>query len=190
MGNREKLLEAATAMFGQVGYQAASVDDILEASSVSPSNFYYHFRSKEELALEVLEGYFDKSRQRIAPLFMNKKLSDSAKLEQLHQTFVKKMTENGCCGGCPLGNLAQELSDTHPDFRRRLADFFEECMEGIAAVVRHGVRSGEFRRDVDPEAAAYLLLGAIEGLVLLSKNMKTTAPLEKGFRLALNLMKI
>jgi AcrR family transcriptional regulator len=189
MGNREKLLETAANVFGRVGYQAASVDDILVASRVSPSNFYYHFKSKETLALEVLEGYFEASRQRFGPLFMNKKLSATAKLEQLHRQFVQKMTENGCCGGCPLGNLALELSDTHPDFRKRLAEFFEECMEGIAVVVRQGIRAGEFRKDVDPEAAAFLLFGSIEGLLLLSKSMKKTAPLERGFRQALELLK-
>ena len=189
MGNREKLLQTAAAVFGRVGYQAASVDDILGAAKVAPSNFYYHFKSKEELALEVLEGYFEKSRQTIAPLFMNKKLSPMAKLEQLHSFYVKEMTQNCCCGGCPLGNLAQELSDTHPGFRKRLADFFGECMEGIEAVVREGVRSGEFRKDVDPRATSYLLFGSIEGLILLSKNLKKTAPLDEGFRQALTLLK-
>lgn len=176
-------------VFGRVGYQAASVDDILDATRISPSNFYYHFKSKEELALEVLEGYFDASRRWIAPIFMNRKLSATSKLEQLHQQFVQRMTENGCCGGCPLGNLAQELSDTHPDFRKRLADFFEECMDGIATVIRQGVRSGEFRKDLDPEASAFLVFGSIEGLILLSKSMKRTAPLERGFRQALELLK-
>ncbi len=189
MSNREKLLENAAKVFGKVGYQAASVDDILRAAKVAPSNFYYHFKSKEKLALEVLEGYFEKSRQRIGPLFMNRRLSATAKLEQLHRQFVQEMTQSCCCGGCPLGNLAQELSDTHPGFRKRLADFFEECMDGIAVVVRQGVRSGEFRKDVDPQAAAFLLFGAIEGLILLSKNLKKTAPLEQGFRQALVLLK-
>jgi len=189
MGNREKLLEKAAEVFGRAGYQAASVDDILDAAKVAPSNFYYHFKSKEELALEVLEGYFERSRQAIAPIFMNKKLSPTAKLEHLGRQFVQKMTQNGCCGGCPMGNLALELSDTHPTFRQRLADFFEECMEGIATVVRQGVRSGEFRKGVDPGAAAYLLFGSIEGLILLSKNLKKTTPLEAGFKQALALLK-
>lgn len=189
MGNREKLLATAAEVFGRVGYQAASVDDILGAARVAPSNFYYHFTSKEELALEVLEGYFETSRQVIAPLFMNRKLSPTAKLEQLHRFHVQKMTENCCCGGCPLGNLALELSDTHPGFRKRLADFFEECMAGIAAVVRQGIRTGEFRKGVDPQAAAFLLFGSIEGLILLSKSLKKTAPLERGFRQALELLK-
>jgi TetR/AcrR family transcriptional repressor of nem operon len=189
MGNREKLLEAATAILGRNGYQATSVDDILEAAKVAPSNFYYHFKSKEELAIEVLEGYFEKSRQELAPVFMNRFLSATEKLERLHDALVQKATRSQCCGGCPMGNLAQELSDRHPEFRMRLARFFEECIDGISMVVQEGVKSGEFRQDVDPKAGAYLIYGSIQGLLLLSKSLKKIDPLDQGFRQSLNLLK-
>lgn len=189
MGNREKLLATATAIFGKKGYQATSVDFILDAAGVSPSNFYYHFKSKEKLAYEVLERTFEATRERIAPLFMNKRLRPSQKLEQLNRLFVEKMARDGCRGGCPLGNLAQELSDSHPGLSQRLAEFFEECMEGIAGVVAQGIKAGEFRKDLDPRAAAYLLFGSLEGLILLSKSLKDVAPLDRGFRQALALLK-
>jgi TetR/AcrR family transcriptional repressor of nem operon len=189
MGNREKLLSTATAIFGKRGYQATSVDHILGEAGVSPSNFYYHFRSKEKLAYEVLERTFQATRQEIAPLFMNRRLRPAEKLEHLHRLFVQKMAQNGCRGGCPLGNLAQELSDSHPGFRQRLAEFFGECMDGIALVVSQGIKAGEFRRDIDPKSAAYLLFGSLEGLLLLCKSLKEVAPLERGFRQALALLR-
>lgn len=189
MGNREKLIATAAAIFGRRGYQATSVDHILEAAGVSPSNFYYHFKSKETLAYEVLERTFDELRKELGPIFMNRRLSAPEKLQHLHRLFVKKMEENGCRGGCPLGNLAQELSDSHPGFRQRLAEFFEECMAGIAEIVAQGVREGAFRRDTDPRATSYLLFGSIEGLILLSKSLKDVAPLEQGFRQALALLR-
>jgi AcrR family transcriptional regulator len=88
-----------------------------------------------------------------------------------------------------MGNLAQELSDSHPGFRERIAEFFQECIDAIAGVVRQGIESGEFRRDVDPRAAAYLLFGSIEGLILLAKSLKTVEPFEEGFRQALALLR-
>ena len=190
MGNREKLLEAATAILGRNGYQATSVDEILESARVAPSNFYYHFKSKEELAIEVLEGYFEKSRQEMAPIFMNRSITATQKLERLHEAVVKKVSASGCCGGCPMGNLAQELSDTHPEFRTRLSRYFEECVGAIAAVLKEGVQAGEFRADVDPQATAYLLFGSLQGLTLLSKSMKKVEPLDQGFWQALKLLKV
>lgn len=189
MGNREKLLETACAIFGRNGYQATSVDDLLEVSGVAPSNFYYHFKSKEALGLEVLECIFETARQRLIPVLADKTVRAGERLERLHRLFVERMADTDCCGGCPMGNLAQELSDSHPGFRERLARFFGECMKGIEAVVRQGVRSGEFRGDVNPQAAAFLLFGSIEGLILLSKSMKNLAPLEKGLRQGLKLLK-
>jgi len=189
MGNREKLLEAATAILGRNGYQATSVDEILEAARVAPSNFYYHFKSKEELAIEVLEGYFEKSRQEMAPIFMNRSITATQKLERLHDAIVKKVSASGCCGGCPMGNLAQELSDTHPEFRMRLAKYFEECVEAISGVVRDGVKAGEFRQGIDYQASAYLLFGSMQGLMLLSKSLKKVDPLDQGFWQALKLLR-
>ena len=189
MGNREKLLEIACQAFGQKGYEATSVDDILAEAAVSPSNFYYHFKSKEELAIEVLESIFDRSREKFSPLYEDGGLRASEKLKRLHDLFVQRMERSRCCGGCPLGNLAAELSDVSSRFRERIAKFFEECIAGIEGIVRQGVREGEFRPDLDPRAAGALLFGSLEGLMLVSKSLRKIAPLERGFQQALDLLR-
>ncbi len=189
MGNRAKLLETACQAFGQKGYEATSVDDLLAEAGVSPSNFYYHFKSKEELAVEVLDSIFEKSREKFLPLFEDGRSSALEKLKGLHALFVERMERNRCSGGCPLGNLASELSDVSPRFRERIAGFFEECMRGIEGILRQGVREGEFRPDLDPRASAALLFGSLEGLMLLSKSLRKIAPLERGFQQALDLLR-
>lgn len=51
------------------------------------------------------------------------------------------------------------------------------------------MRTGEFRKDLDPTAAAYAVFGSMEGLLLLSKSLKEIEPLEMGFRAVLQMMK-
>lgn len=189
MSNRQKLLDAACVAFGQKGYEATSVDTLLAQVGVSPSNFYYHFESKEALALEVLEATFSRARDRFNPILADPRLSAVGKLEQLHALFVERMRASGCAGGCPMGNLAAELSDTNPRFRECIAGFFRECIEGIEAVVRQGVTAGELRADLDARATAGLLFASLEGLMLLSKSLKDIGPLEAGFRQAVGLLK-
>jgi len=188
MGNREKLLEIAAERFARNGYRATSVDDILKAAAVAPSNFYYHFPSKEALASEVLERYFDCARKETAPLLANRRLRAREKLEQMFALFTRRLAESDCCVGCPMSHLAQELSDTHPGFREKIAEFFEEWTEGLEAAVRQGVRDGELRADLDPRAAACLVVGLIQGLVLLSRNTRNLDAANKGFRQALILL--
>jgi hypothetical protein len=88
-----------------------------------------------------------------------------------------------------MGNLAQELSDSHPEFRMRLARHFEECIDGIAMLIQDGVKAGEFRESTDPKATAYLIFGSMQGLILLSKSLKRVDPLSEGFRQTLCLLK-
>jgi hypothetical protein len=71
----------------------------------------------------------------------------------------------------------------------RLARYFEECIDGIGMVVEEGIKSGEFREDIDPKGAAYLLFGSMQGLLLLSKSLKKIDPLDRGFRQSLSLLK-
>jgi len=54
MSSREKILDVSLELFYRNGYQATSVDDIIALAKVSKSNFYYHFKSKEDLGLLVL----------------------------------------------------------------------------------------------------------------------------------------
>src|SRR5688572_23544367 len=99
MGSRTKLVEAAAEIFGRNGYRTTSIDEILEIAGVSPSNFYYHFPSKERLAFEVLEGYFAYFREQMRPVFSNPTLPAATKLQRLHAFFAKAMAASGCCGG-------------------------------------------------------------------------------------------
>lgn len=98
-GSREKLLEAAKELFGRQGYQATSVDQLLEAAKVSPSNFYYHFKGKEELALEVIECYMTEVQNETRPMLGDGSLSPSEKLRRLHRYFMDFMVASDCHGG-------------------------------------------------------------------------------------------
>ena len=182
MGSREKVLEAAQEIFFKQGYQASSIDQILGAARVSPSNFYYHFKGKEELALEAIERYMARIREETQSIWALSTNSHRQKLEALHRYFIEWMEKNDCCGGCPIGNLAQELSDTHPSFRERLSGYFRLSIDNITGLIQEGIQLGEFRKDIDPRSVAYMVFGSMEGLLLLAKSLKEIEPLERGFQ--------
>ena len=116
MSSREKILDSAAALIHTRGFHHTSIQDILEAASVTKSNFYYHFESKEQLAFEVLG---ERMRQfyaaTIGPSLENPSLNPRQRIE----LFLDNMKAIGCSKsgelGCPFGNLAQEIS-----YRQRL----------------------------------------------------------------------
>ena len=56
MGAKEKIVAEASQLIHTKGFNNTSVQDILDAASVTKSNFYYHFDSKEQLGFDVLGG--------------------------------------------------------------------------------------------------------------------------------------
>jgi AcrR family transcriptional regulator len=60
---RARLVDAATAVFAEYGYNAARISDMVRLAGISQGNFYRHFQSKDEILLAVLEGPLEELRR-------------------------------------------------------------------------------------------------------------------------------
>lgn len=52
---QSQIIEGASAVFEEQEYSAASLEDIKEASGVSQGSMYFHFKSKEQIALAIIQ---------------------------------------------------------------------------------------------------------------------------------------
>ena len=187
--SRERILEAAAALFHHSGYNPTSLDDILAASGVCRSNFYYHFKSKEDLAMEVLAQQAEMFEHRcIAGILENRSVPARARLERLFEAVAAGQRADAYRCGCPFGNLAAELAGIHPEFRRRLSEFFGRWEESVDRCLRDGVKAGEFRGDLETRPVATALVSQIEGAVLLTKTHRHEGPIEAGILTMLKLL--
>lgn len=165
---RERLLQAAFREVYKSGFQSASIDTILAATNVTKGALYYHFDSKEDLGYAVVEeivATFTRDRWLI-PLQRGKNPID-ALIRIVKRTSVRPKDIKS---GCPLVNLAQEMSPLDEPFRKRLERIFREWQEGISRALRNGQSQGTVRRDLVPEETAGFLVAMYEGYVLLVKN--------------------
>ena len=85
-------------------------------------------------------------------------------------------------GGCPLINLAQEMSPLDAGFRQRLATIFRNWQDGVAAALQDGQNQGKVRRDLEPAQAAGLLIAMVEGYGSLAKNAQDAKVMESGIK--------
>jgi TetR/AcrR family transcriptional regulator, transcriptional repressor for nem operon len=181
--SREKVLAAATDLFSTRGFGRTSVDDILRASNVAKSNFYYHFDSKEALGLAVLMRMQEVSKNELWPkTFGNKSLSPFERMEAFVNGIADELERNDCKGGCPFANLATELSDEMPSFREALAKFFQAVVTELAVCVREGQQCRQIRTGLDPDRTAQLVFAQLEGAIMLAKTYKTVSPIRESFR--------
>src|SRR5450755_1768042 len=177
---RERLLQAASREIYRSGFQSASLDTILAVAGVTKGALYYHFDSKEALGHAVVDEVIapDVRRKWVRPLQSGKDPIDA--LIGAVQGIPLRRTD--VRGGCQLNNLAQEMSPLDAGFRKRLAIIFAAWREAVASVLREGQAHGSVRRDVEPDAAAGLLIAMVEGYASLAKNAQDPKVMKAGIR--------
>jgi hypothetical protein len=85
-------------------------------------------------------------------------------------------------GGCPLNNLAQEMSPRDEGFRNRLAIVLRERQEGIAAALREKQAHGRGHGDAVPAETAVFLVAMLEGYAALAENAQDSKVLKVGVK--------
>jgi TetR/AcrR family transcriptional regulator, transcriptional repressor for nem operon len=177
---RQRLLRAASREIYRSGFQSASLDTILAAAGVTKGALYYHFDSKEALGYAVVEEVIAPALRGtwVRPLQMGKDPIDA--LIGIVQGISVRPED--VRGGCPLNNLAQEMSPLDAGFRKRLSIAFDAWREAVASVLREGQTHGSVRRDVEPVDAAGLLIAMVEGYGSLAKNAQDPKVMKAGIR--------
>ena len=177
---RERLLQAAFREVYRSGFQSAGLDTILAAAGVTKGALYYHFGSKEELGYAIIEEIIapDNAGQWLRPLPKGKDPID-ALIGMVQGISVRPEAVHG---GCPLINLAQEMSPLHAGFRKRLEAVFHAWQQGVTSVLREGQVQGKVRRDVDAAEAAGFLIAMVTGYGSLAKNAQDAKVMKTGIR--------
>ncbi|MEK7715270.1 MAG: TetR family transcriptional regulator C-terminal domain-containing protein [candidate division NC10 bacterium] len=177
---REAILAAGRRLIHVHGYNQTALDDVLRESGVGKGNFYYHFKSKEDLGYAILDQVVASFLERtLAPCFSDPDGRPLAQIRCFLDRVLETQRERNCVGGCPLGNLAAELSDVHEGFRTRLAEVFAAWRERLTEALRGARRRGEVGDDCRPEAVADFLVASLEGAILLTKVTKDIAVMEQ-----------
>jgi len=179
---REHLLQAAFRQVYRYGFQSAGIDTILAATNVTKGALYYHFESKEALGYAIIEEIVAKlTRDRwMLPLQRSKDKDPVDTLIGIVRAIPHRPRD--VKGGCPLVNLAQEMSQLDEQFRKRLERIFDAWQEGIAMTLRRGQSQGTVRRDLVPEETASFLIAMVEGYEVLAKNAQDAKVWNVGIR--------
>ena len=175
---REQLIEAGLETLHAHGFNGSGVQDITDAAGVPKGSFYNHFESKEDLALQALERYWQNGAARRALL------SDASAdpVERLRRYFrglsdlaVRQQFQTGCM----IGNFSTELAARSNDVRGRLAEIYAAWSRAIESCVREAEKAGRVQPRLPAATIAAFLLNAWEGAVLRSKVEQDKSPFDQ-----------
>lgn len=169
---KEQILDAARRLVHIRGFNNTSVEDILKECGVGKGNFYYYFKSKDELGFAIL----DRSLERLSTELIEKSFDPQKDPWQQVYDFlgslVDRARQHDGSGGCILGNLAVEMSDIHEEFRRRLNRAFDRLRSRIAEALAQARAQGTLRGEADIPRLAHFIIAGFEGAFMMGKLHK------------------
>lgn len=144
------------------GYRAASLADILAETGLTRGALYHHFPNKKALGLAVLEAIGEQmERMWLQPLADS---PDPLRALQGALAAIRAgLDEEDIEFGCPLNNLAQEMSPMDQAFRAKVANIYYQWRAGVARALERGQKAGMVKPEADPESAAAFFTGALTG---------------------------
>lgn len=163
------------------GYTSVGVAELCDHAGVRKGSFYYFFPSKSELAVAVIDSFWQDFDESLT-LALEADLSPLARIEAfLDQIFVRHRDtcrSTGNVRGCLLGNLTLELSATENEIRQCLADALGRFGQRLAATISEAMEVGELPKG-DADLLADELVAYVEGMILLAKARNDASVIER-----------
>jgi AcrR family transcriptional regulator len=176
---RRRILDVAAEAFADRGYAGTSLRDVLKASGVTKGGFYFHFPSKEALALATLRHKQEQWSGAVLAAVLRRPRAVE-QLEAMVEALCDLNEHDPACRA--ISRLCSELPAEHPELRPQLSPQLTTWVDMVASIIRKGQDEGDIRSEVDPVVAAEVAVGSFIGLETVSEVLTGRADLRRRAR--------
>ena len=160
-----QLLDTAQDLVQERGYNAFSYKDLAEAVGIRTASIHYHFPSKSDLALALMERYHAGLEGALGELERRGK-TEKSRL----RSFIQLYQETEARGAiCLCGSLASDLETLDEPVQDAVKAYLDTSEKWVARRITNGVREGEFDFGGKASEAAATLLAGLQGGLLVSR---------------------
>lgn len=162
---REKILDATFELIYKNGYQGMRVDQILKATGLAKGALYHHFKNKQALGYAVVEELLmtDIQQRWVAPLADAK--DPLAGIKSILDHECAQVPEDMLSMGCPLNNIAQEMTGIDDGFHQRIENIYHQWSGAICQALERGQQAGQVRTNINPNTVAAFIISSMQGIV-------------------------
>ncbi len=165
---RDAFLDVAQRLVTTKGYEAMSIQDVLDELEASKGAFYHYFDSKQALLEAVVERFADGAMASLAPVLNDPDLPALTKLEKVFAGIASLKAEQK---DLMLAIIEVWNSDGNAIVREKVRRLSERIMVPLfSAVVSQGVDEGTLKVD-SPEDTARVLVSLMQGFQLLATDL-------------------
>ncbi|MGD2184537.1 MAG: TetR family transcriptional regulator C-terminal domain-containing protein [Desulfobacterales bacterium] len=175
---KDKIVEIGAEIIHQKGYHHTGIQEILNKANVPKGSFYNYFRSKEDFGLQIIDRFLSHFDQMAKDILENTSIAPLKRIDRFLIASMDHFQSTDYTGGCPIGNLAQEMGDLSSAFRKKLSAAMDSMVKAYSKVLAEAQRVGELSENLDVTATAYFIVAGWHGAIIQMKLVKDLAPLE------------
>jgi len=179
MATMQRIQTTGLNLFYKNGYYNTSIDDILKELSLSKGAFYYHFSSKEDFFIQIIEQLVVRKvySMLIEPIEGHENTLDL--ITNCFEDALETAVHNELDYGFLLNNFINEFNGRNPEIMKHLNEILRIWEVTLISAIQRGKFNGHIDRHVDAEGVAVYLMSSFIGVRTL---MVETAPSARKYR--------
>jgi TetR/AcrR family transcriptional repressor of nem operon len=164
---RELLLTAAGDLLQRVGYASFSFRDLADAVGIRTASIHYHFPTKADLGVELVDWFKQQMRPSIAAL-----VAAHPNIRERLLALAEHVADQTCVNGksCPINLLLGEFAILPEPLQLKVREWVDESIAAMAAWLEQGRQAGDLRFPGDALFQARLVWSVIEHGTQLSRS--------------------
>lgn len=172
---RDRIIVATNELFRRQGYNGTTLSQISKAAEATVGSIYHFFPGgKEALAVAVIESTGATYRELFVSI-VTRAQDPAAAYAEFFAGAATVLEESDFIDPCPVGTVAREVANTSGPIRTAAKNAFNSWIEAAA---QHLVGAGVMPEDADQLAQVFV--ATVEGMFVLSRTQRSTAPLRSA----------
>lgn len=164
----DRIMDVAQKMILREGFHGVSVDRIIEAAGVSKGTFFYHFKSKDSLAVTMLTRFMGEVGNHIESLMFESRTQAQEPDEiflYFIEHFAQKFYENLGLDGCLLNAFAYQLAQEVPEIHEICSSTIRGWAQNFTPVIENALNHNEAPAE-KAEGLAMMMFCLMEGAII------------------------
>lgn len=185
---KERIIEAASDLFFKQGYQATTIDQVIDLSGVSRPTVYSHFSTKEELCLAYLRSRRKQDIERLKAAIQ--KESSSKERYMAVVKFVGQHMKKTNFRGCGYFNMISEFPDGNNPIVKEARGYVDGFRDAIQIGISDLKNSDDKYKKMDLKRMTDIYYLIVSGAIMASQEYRDNWPFERAVKEIEALLKV
>lgn len=164
MATMHRMQVTGLELFYKNGYYNTSIDDILKSLSLSKGAFYYHFQSKEDFFVSIVQNLIVRKVYSMLIEPIEGKENPFVVIEKCFENALETAEHNEMDYGFILSNFISEFNRRNTVISKYLMDIYKVWEVNLVSILQKGKSDGYVDRHVDSEGVATYLISSYMGV--------------------------